>query len=311
MRSVLVQLRFLQDTAQLLDLAGRRAIRHKLRMQIEQAGYVGIARIDLRFKNTVLATTLALPSASWSVIRARRSRGHGQRPRLAIETSSMAMTATRSSGTRPRLGHRDRRPCVPGYGPDHCHWQPSMTRLTTTPKEPVGFPESGFAHFAPAHALPLFDTLRKMGRINSSLLCILTVLQEISQSSCMICCRFPVTKRLNAMPASGCRHRLPLWELSPARTGNEGGTSLDMPERNASFSEIIGRQFEALVTGKNADVVFAHFSLRCPTQPACVRYPSTRESASRATLRKQRPAFQSILLWPYLPPGHLEKNGPA
>jgi hypothetical protein len=46
----------------------------------------------------VLPTTLALAAASWSISCACTSRGHGQRPMLAIDCSSMAMTAIFSLG---------------------------------------------------------------------------------------------------------------------------------------------------------------------------------------------------------------------
>ena len=51
-------------------------------------------------RNTVLAMTLALASASLSVIAACTSRDQGQRPMLAIDVSSMAITATLSDGVR-------------------------------------------------------------------------------------------------------------------------------------------------------------------------------------------------------------------
>jgi hypothetical protein len=41
----------------------------------------------------VLPITLALAATSWSISFAWTSRGHGQRPMLAIDCSSMAMTA--------------------------------------------------------------------------------------------------------------------------------------------------------------------------------------------------------------------------
>jgi hypothetical protein len=47
-----------------------------------------------------LATTFALAAASLSVIAACTSRDHGQRPMLAIEVSSIAITAILSDGVR-------------------------------------------------------------------------------------------------------------------------------------------------------------------------------------------------------------------
>ena len=46
----------------------------------------------------VLPITFALAAASWSISFACTSRGHGQRPMLAIDCSSMAMTAILSLG---------------------------------------------------------------------------------------------------------------------------------------------------------------------------------------------------------------------
>jgi hypothetical protein len=49
-------------------------------------------------KKTVLPITFTLAAASWSISLACTSRDHGQRPMLAIDCSSMAMTATLSLG---------------------------------------------------------------------------------------------------------------------------------------------------------------------------------------------------------------------
>ncbi len=49
-------------------------------------------------KNTVLPMTEALAPTSWSISFACTSRGHGQRPMLAIDCSSTAITATLSDG---------------------------------------------------------------------------------------------------------------------------------------------------------------------------------------------------------------------
>ena len=46
----------------------------------------------------MLPITLAFAAASWSISFAWISRGHGQRPMLAIDCSSMAMTAIFSLG---------------------------------------------------------------------------------------------------------------------------------------------------------------------------------------------------------------------
>ena len=49
-------------------------------------------------KNTVWPMTLVLAAASWSIILAWISRDHGQRPKLPMDCSSMAITAMRSEG---------------------------------------------------------------------------------------------------------------------------------------------------------------------------------------------------------------------